>query len=529
MSQRSHTETSDFSQKMRHQGKAGFGAGPWTEPETIEIKARATTPPQTPERVRKAPAPGRDDKHPPCRLGDRILTSLAILSLGMLIVGALGAYLSNDSQRVAATPTGNGLAPPALARADSDARYRELEARLTELNERYGQRLHTLETKVEQTVDPYEARLARLESRLETSGNPPADELRNSGDTTASFDTRMFEARLAAIESHLQEPYAPFQAALRDLENRMGQGYASYDARLREMESRLMQVQIPYEQRLQALEQQLIYASARLDYLSAEMKTLMDDNAALVQASATLEHDPPAALPPEPAASPWTATDTNPVTGPLAIAPDTMPATTQTESVPGPAAETSAAPATEPVASARDATQAADTQPATMPMPATEAADPLPDSPPDDSVPPPTSENPGDAGGPATDATAGPETGAAPATLTPPIAEVEAALTPPAPTGTAASEVDRGNPPASAGNGDWTINLASYASESIATRKLADFKRKGVSAEQTVATVNGKTIYRVCITGFDTRKSAVERAETVRDQLGLKETWITRR
>jgi hypothetical protein len=437
---------------------------------------------------------------------------------------------------VAATTPGKSLDQSPLAAADTDVRYRELEARLTELNERYGQRLHTLETKVEQTVDPYEARLAKLESRLETSGNPPDDGLRNSGDTTASFDARKFEARLAAIESRLQEPYAPYQAALRDLENRMGQGYASHDARLREMESRLMQVQIPYEQRLQALEQQLIYASARLDYLSAEMKTLMDDNAALVQASATLEHDPPAALPPEPAASPWTATATNPVTGPVAMPPDTMPETMQTESVPAPAAETSAAPATEPVASAQDAIHAADTQPATMPMPATEAADPPPDSPPDDAVPPPTPENPGDAGGETaqtgeqtTDTTAHPETAAAPVTPAPAVADAEAALTSQAPTGTAAREVDRGDPPVSAGNGDWMINLASYASESIAARKLADFKRKGVSAEQTEATVNGKTIYRVCITGFDTRKSAVERAETVRGQLGLKETWITRR
>ena len=57
---------------------------------------------------------------------------------------------------------------------------------------------------------------------------------------------------------------------------------------------------------------------------------------------------------------------------------------------------------------------------------------------------------------------------------------------------------------------------------------LADFERKGVNAEQAVASVNGKTIYRVRISGFDTRKAATVRAKSIRQQLGLKDTWITR-
>jgi hypothetical protein len=536
MSQRSDKETSNFSQNMHHQGKAAFGAGPWTEPEKIEVRERPAAAPSTRGEIRPAAAPTRADEHPPCRLGDRILTGLAILSLGMLIVGALGAYLSNDSQHVATTTHSEDAAPPPALAAATDARFLQLENRLTQLDEGYAQRLHALATKLEQTVDPYGARLAKLEHRLETAASPEGDGGRTPGAATVPVDATSYEARLSAIESRLDQAYAPSQAALRDLENRMEQGYASHDARLREMESRLMQVQLPYEQRLQALEQQLIYDSARLDYLSAEMETLVDDKAALVQASATLKNDPPAALPPGRAAAPWTPTETNPApVAPGEVRPDMPPATTVTKTSPLPV-DAPAAPATRPVATPQDTAGAAVTGPVATPVDMAAATVSVPGPAAKDTVPPPMPETAGSvvndtapAGAPATDATATPETGTARTTPPPAIDRVEATLTSPQPVETAPRGIDRENTRTSDGKGAWIINLASYASESIAARKLADFKHKGVSAEQTVATVNGKTIYRVCISGFDTRKSAMEQAETVRAQLGLKETWITRR
>jgi DedD protein len=91
-----------------------------------------------------------------------------------------------------------------------------------------------------------------------------------------------------------------------------------------------------------------------------------------------------------------------------------------------------------------------------------------------------------------------------------------------------AREIRQDSLPSQRGTGDWVINLASYASEAIAARKLADFERKGVTAEQVAATVSGKTIYRVRIAGFDTRKAATARAEAIRQQLGLAETWVTK-
>jgi cell division protein FtsN len=107
------------------------------------------------------------------------------------------------------------------------------------------------------------------------------------------------------------------------------------------------------------------------------------------------------------------------------------------------------------------------------------------------------------------------------------IAHSEAPQTQDSPVETA-REIHKESPANQAGTGDWVINLASYASKSIAARKLADFERKGIAAEQSVASVNGKTIYRVRISGFDTRKAATEQAKSVRQQLGLKETWVTR-
>jgi hypothetical protein len=492
MSQRSHKEPNDFSQKIRHQGKAGFGAGPWSDPAKIGVKTRPeSTPPRT-DRTRPDAPLVRSGKHAPCRLGDRILTGLAILSLGMLIVGAMGAYLSNDSQRVATTTRGDDAAPAALL-ASSDARFMALENRLTQINDLYGQRLSTLESKLEQTVDPYEARLTTLENRLETSGEAAADSLQNDGISQAQFDAPAYEARLAALENRLEQAYVPYQAELRDMENRMGQGYAGYDARLREMESRLMQIQIPYGKRLQALEQQLIYASARLDYLSAEMQTLIDNNATVVEASATLQRDPPAALPVDGAGS--------------LRSPSSMDDSAATP-------ETGQADMEDPVAPA-DVTLPVDTGLSQASQPSMDTLDE-------------TSAVIVQANGASDEPQETGELQAGEADTPPPIvarAETTQPLTRPV---EAARGIPRDNTSGSGGTGDWVINLASYASESIAAHKLADFRRKGVTAEQAVASVNGKTIYRVRLAGFESRKSAVDQAETVRQQLGLKETWITR-
>jgi hypothetical protein len=488
MSHRDHEEPNEFSQKIRHEGKAGFGAGPWSDPAKIDVKARPAVIPPGTNRTRPGSQPVQPGKRTPCFLGDRILTGLAILSLGMLIVGAMGAYLSDDSQRVATTSRSESIG----LQESADARFVELERRLTQLNDLYGERFHSMESEIAHAIDPYNARLTQVERRLDTSGDPGAIRSQETGTRPAQLNASSYEARLTTVENRLEQAYAPYHAELREMENRMGQGYASYEARLREIENRMMQIQVPYEQRLQALEQRLIYASARLDYLSAEMESL-NNNTSVIEASATLQANPPAALPV--AAFREAPTDS---AGSQRLQPPSS-------------VENAAATGTDsgnPVAAESVSNEV--TASAIPPAPA-------------DIVP----ERPASGESMAV-MTETPKTGGmiAPPSQTD-IAQAETPQTQARPV-EAARDIPQESPPRQTGTGDWVINLASYASESIAAQKLADFGRKGVTAEQAVASVNGKTIYRVRITGFDTRKAASLRAESIRQQLGLKETWITR-
>jgi SPOR domain len=485
MSHRDHKEPNEFSQKMRHEGKAGFGAGPWSNPAKIGVKTRPAVMPPGNNRTRPGSPPVQPDKNAPCRLGDRILTGLAIMSLGMLITGTMGAYLSYDSQREATT-TRSEIVASAGHLESPDARFVELERKLTQLDDLYSERFHSLETNIAQTVDPYEARLTKVESRLEGSGDPDAARPQDSEIPQAPFNAASYDARLTTLENRLDQDVAPYHAELRDMENRMGQGYASFEARLREIEGRLMQIQIPVEQRLQAMEQRLIYASARLDHLSAEMDSLIDNNTTMIEARAALQADPPAALS---------------VAAPRIVPVDNAASQSSME-----IAATADTSFDNPVAPAsNEVVRAARSQQSTA------IAQHMP----------PTGKS-------MAVMTEVPETGVmiAPSPRID-IAQAEAPRTHARPVETA-REVRQESPPRQTGTGDWVINLASYASESIAARKLADFGRKGVTAEQSVASVNGKTIYRVRITGFDTRKAARDRAESIRQQLGLKETWITR-
>ena len=77
--------------------------------------------------------------------------------------------------------------------------------------------------------------------------------------------------------------------------------------------------------------------------------------------------------------------------------------------------------------------------------------------------------------------------------------------------------------------GDWVINLASYKSHSYAARKQAEFADKGVDVEQVQAEVKGKTIYRLCVTGFDSSRAAKTEAAEIQSRLGIGSTWIARR
>jgi hypothetical protein len=488
-----HKDLKAFLRKRRQQDAAGFGAAPPMDAGKIWNETQpASTPPEdkqanapTVDRSRSAAA-----KSSPCSLGDRILTGLAILSLGMLMTGAIGAYLSNGARRVAATARSESA-------ASSASRVDELQRRMTQLDELYGKRLQALDTQVTQAMEPYDARLRAVEDRLKTpAAADEAGRLQALESRLDRLDASAYEARLTAIENRLDQTYAPEYAGLQNMEDRRAQGYAGYDARLRQLESRLMQLQIPYQRRLHELERRLAYASARLDYLSARMESFTSDNAGVMQANARLHANPPAAVP--------------------AATPDAAPAAPWFQ------------PAPQPIPPAITGTVQADERTGRTPFPVVTtlpgaaslvAAEALAD----DVPPPPANGEPeAEPTDEARDAAVMDQTSATANTQTPP---APAHATPDEATPDSRGE---DNPEQSA-TGVWTINLASYASKGIASRKLADFGRKGVRAEQAVATVHGKTIYRVRVAGFDSYKAAMAQAETIRQQLGLKEIWVTKR
>ena len=84
------------------------------------------------------------------------------------------------------------------------------------------------------------------------------------------------------------------------------------------------------------------------------------------------------------------------------------------------------------------------------------------------------------------------------------------------------------NPLLPANSGNWAINLASYASRSIAARKMAEFLENGVQAYITQAIVRGKIMYRLQVAGFDSFAAAKTAAPSIRERLKLPDTWITR-
>jgi hypothetical protein len=74
----------------------------------------------------------------------------------------------------------------------------------------------------------------------------------------------------------------------------------------------------------------------------------------------------------------------------------------------------------------------------------------------------------------------------------------------------------------------WSINLASYARERDADMRLEDFRQQGVSAEKRTATVRGRTMYRLRVTGYDSMQAARANSPAIRHKLGLEEVWISR-
>ena len=101
---------------------------------------------------------------------------------------------------------------------------------------------------------------------------------------------------------------------------------------------------------------------------------------------------------------------------------------------------------------------------------------------------------------------------------------------------TAAIESLPGNParkpaPAQAARdlqGTWVVNLASYNFESMAKRKLATFRDKGVNAELVHVTVKGKPMIRIRTTGYKNSREARDWVALLEERLDLEGAWIAK-
>jgi hypothetical protein len=81
------------------------------------------------------------------------------------------------------------------------------------------------------------------------------------------------------------------------------------------------------------------------------------------------------------------------------------------------------------------------------------------------------------------------------------------------------------------GDGPWVINLASLPHKADAERFVADAESKGVVAGLYQVTVRGKNYWRVHVhvPGFATVAEAKAKASLIKEKLGLKDTWVSKR
>lgn len=79
------------------------------------------------------------------------------------------------------------------------------------------------------------------------------------------------------------------------------------------------------------------------------------------------------------------------------------------------------------------------------------------------------------------------------------------------------------------GDGDWTVNLASFSREEQAGKLLGTLKRAGIQAEQQTTSLNGNTRYRLRVTGFSSRDEAKRYADKLDKGLGLGDPWVSHR
>ena len=75
----------------------------------------------------------------------------------------------------------------------------------------------------------------------------------------------------------------------------------------------------------------------------------------------------------------------------------------------------------------------------------------------------------------------------------------------------------------------WVINLVSLSNKADADQFAARARSKDLPVERYAVTVKGKQYWRVHVSGFSTAEEARSQADAVKEKLGLKDVWITKR
>ncbi len=79
----------------------------------------------------------------------------------------------------------------------------------------------------------------------------------------------------------------------------------------------------------------------------------------------------------------------------------------------------------------------------------------------------------------------------------------------------------------STGNdGPWVINLVSLYDQAAANRFMEKARAKDIRTDSNPVSVNGKTVWRVQVSGFPSRDEASAYGDTSKEKLGLNSVWI---
>jgi hypothetical protein len=83
-------------------------------------------------------------------------------------------------------------------------------------------------------------------------------------------------------------------------------------------------------------------------------------------------------------------------------------------------------------------------------------------------------------------------------------------------------------PPAPAAQGGWVINLLSVTNVVTAKEEMARLRKLGIRADQQAVSQDGKTWYRLRVTGFDSYAGAKAYIETIEKQTGFSSAWVAK-